>query len=684
MLAKIQQSIQDKTKHTGSRFHQPFKQASTTSAKYDQPKSASPLQLTKERQLRDYCRTNNMCFYCREPYDATHAAKCTKRPKNQVNALVLNDLDITLTDEVLKQLDMEDALAEEFCTLSLNALAGTEHGEAMKLRSLVKNKVFLLLVDSGSSHSFVSSTFLQRVGIVPVPAPPKQVRVANGDILISDKCVPDLAWWIQGHSFVTYMRVLDMPAYDAILGFDWLSAHSPITHHWDTKTMSFDHKGVSVTLQGVQTSHKTLEELPVDRLQKWMVGNDVWALAVVDVFPSEPAPEAIPDKVQQLLTEYQDVFAEPKGLPPERQYDHAIPILPHAIPVNCKPYRYSPLHKDEIERQVRELLAAGLITTSTSPYASPVLLVQKKDGSWRFCVDYRRLNDITIKNRFPMPLVDEILDELAGTSYFSKLDMRSGYHQVRMKKGEEPKTAFKTHHGHFEFRVMPFGLTNAPATFQCIMNDILSPFLRKFVLVFLDDILVYSPTLQDHVIHLEKVLSKLREHKLYMKRSKCSFAQHQLEYLGHIISDQGVSTDPAKTAAMMQWPIPTTVTEVRGFLGLTGYYRKFVKHYGLIAKPLTQLLKKKQFCWSPDAQQAFDNLKQAMSTTPVLTLPDFNVPFVVETDASEIGVGAVLMQRDQPVAFLSKALGPAHQKLFIYEKEFLALIMAVEKWRPYL
>ena len=239
--------------------------------------------------------------------------------------------------------------------------------------------------------------------------------------------------------------------------------------------------------------------------------------------------------------------------------------MPNAVPVNSKPYRYSPLHKDEIERQVKELLAAGLITPSTSPYASPVLLVQKKDGSWRFCVDYRRLNDITIKNRFPMPLVDEILDELAGTCYFSKLDMRSGYHQVRMKRGEEHKTAFKTHHGHFEFRVMPFGLTNAPATFQCIINDILSPFLRKFVLVFLDDILVYSPTLEDHVLHLKQVLSKLREHQLFMKRSKCSFAQHQLEYLGHIISDKGVSTDPTKTAAMLSWPTPSNVTELKGF-----------------------------------------------------------------------------------------------------------------------
>jgi hypothetical protein len=189
------------------------------------------------------------------------------------------------------------------------------------------------------------------------------------------------------------------------------------------------------------------------------------------------------------------------------------------------------LNKDEIERQVKELLPASLIVPSNSPYASPVLLVQKKDGTWKFCIDFRKLNDITIKNRFPMPLIDDILDELAGTKFFTKLDMRSGYHQVRMKEEDEHKTAFKTHHGHFQFRVMPFGLTNAPATFQCLMNDILSPFLRKFVLVFLDDILVYSPSLEEHISHLRQVLSLLRQHQLFMKLSKCSFAQKQLEYL---------------------------------------------------------------------------------------------------------------------------------------------------------
>ena len=193
-----------------------------------------------------------------------------------------------------------------------------------------------------------------------------------------------------------------------------------------------------------------------------------------------------------------------------------------------------------------------------------------------------------------MPIIEEILDELVGSKFFTKLDMRSGYHQVRMLPEDEHKTTFKTHHGHYQFKVMPFGLTNAPATFQCIMNQILQPFLRKFVLVFLDNILIYSNTLEDHASHLEKVLATLRQHQLYLKSSKCTFAQDSLEYLGHIISSQGVATDKNKITAMLHWPVPTTVTELRTFLGLTGYYRRFVKHYGLLTKPLTQLLKYKQ------------------------------------------------------------------------------------------
>lgn len=283
-----------------------------------------------------------------------------------------------------------------------------------------------------------------------------------------------------------------------------------------------------------------------------------------------------------------------------------------------------------------------------------------------------------------MPLVDEILDELAGATFFSSLDMTAGYHQIRMKPGDEYKTAFKTHHGHYEFLVMPFGLTNAPATFQCTMNSILAPYLRKFAMVFIDDILVYSATLADHISHLRLVLTALRDHQFFLKQSKCKFAKSELSYLGHIITDAGVATDPSKVVAMLQWPVPTNFTELRGFLGLTGYYRRFVQHYGLLAKPLTNLLRQKQFHWTAAAQTAFQNLKTAMTTTPVLTLPRFDLPFEVETDASDGGLGAVLMQQGKPVAYLSKALGEQNKHLSIYEKEFLALMMAVDRWRPYL
>jgi hypothetical protein len=408
----------------------------------------------------------------------------------------------------------------------------------------------------------------------------------------------------------------------------------------------------------------------------------------VELFLLHDSPEStvqLPEEVQSILQKFQTVFAEPVGLPPRRLCDHSIPLVPGAQPVNKRAYRYTPQLKDEIEKQIQEMLASGVIRISTSAFSSPIILVRKKDNSWRIVVDYRHLNALTIKSKYPVPVIDELLDELAGACWFSKLDLRAGYHQIRLAPGEEFKTAFATHHGQFEFTVMAFGLTGAPATFLSAMNDTLKDYLRKFVLVFFDDILIYSSSYDDHLKHIALVLQRLQEHSWQVKMSKCEFAQASIAYLGHVISAAGVSTDQSKIATVRDWPVPTSVKELRSFLGLSGYYRKFVKNYGIIAKPLTNLLRKGVlYVWTNETDQSFQTLKHSLINAPVLSLPDFAKQFVIETDASDSGIGAVLLQAGHPIAFVSRALGPRTKGLSTYEKEYLAILMAIDQWRPYL
>jgi hypothetical protein len=262
-----------------------------------------------------------------------------------------------------------------------------------------------------------------------------------------------------------------------------------------------------------------------------------------------------------------------------------------------------------------------------------VLLVKKVDDSWRFCVDYRALNAKTVKDKFLIPVVEELLDELRGAS-FTKLDLRSGYHQVLMHPDDVHMTAFRTHQGLFEFLVMPFGLTNVSAMFQALMNDVLRPFLRRFVLVFFDDILIYSSAWSEHLRHVCLVFKQLQAHKLYLKKSKCFLGARYVPYLGHVISADGVAMDGEKVQTVLSWPPPTTVRAVCAFLGLAGYYRRFIKDYGATAAPLTQLLRKDSFRWSAEAAAAFRALQRALTTTPVLQLPAFDSEFIVECDTS--------------------------------------------------
>jgi hypothetical protein len=335
----------------------------------------------------------------------------------------------------------------------------------------------------------------------------------------------------------------------------------------------------------------------------------------------ETASPELNVEVLDILHQYNDVFQEPTALPPERTCDHTIPLQNGSQPPNVRPYRMPHKQKNLVEELVNKMLKTSEIRPSNSPYSSPAILVRKKDKSWRLCVDYRQLNSITIKNRYPIPVIEDLLDELQGATIFSKLDLRSGYHQIRMSPQHIAKTAFSTHMGHYEYLVMPFGLTNAPATFQQLMNNIFAQHLRKFVLVFFDDILIYSKNLQQHRAHLNSVLQILRLHQLKAKLSKCTFAVPSVEYLGHVLSGNGVATDPSKIQEIISWQAPETVKQLRGFLGLTGYYRRFVKGYASICRPLHDVLKKNSFSWASPQQAAFEALKLAMTTPLFLFCP---------------------------------------------------------------
>jgi hypothetical protein len=346
----------------------------------------------------------------------------------------------------------------------------------------------------------------------------------------------------------------------------------------------------------------------------------------------------------------------------------------------------SALENAEIKKQVQELLEKGFIRPSTSPCGSPIVLVRKKDGSWRMCIDYRALNKITIKNRYPLPRIDDLLDQLKEVVYFTKLDLHSGYHQVRVAAEQDAwKTAFKTKQGLYEWLVMPFGLTNAPATFMRLMNDVLRPFLDDFVIVYLDDILIFSKTWEEHLKHVKQTLDVLKREKLYVKLSKCEFGKTSLNYLGHIVGGGELKIDPSKVAVIVNWPKPKSATEVRSFLGAAQYWRKFISNFSSIAAPLHALTGlNKVFQWGGKHQKAFDTLKEKISTTPVLALPDLQRPFEIQTDASDYAMGAVLTQHGKPICYHSETFNPAVVNYPTYDKELYALVQSVKKWKHYL
>lgn len=569
--------------------------------------------------------------------------------------------------------------AQLYLAMSKAAMGSSASAWAVCFSGLVQGNAVKILIDSGSSASFVSTALASKLVNVSLASSSSTVHVAGGGILQSCQMVQQMQWSIGDYTFCSDFWVLPLCSYDLIVGMDWLEQFSPMQIDWRCKWLLIPYQGEWILLQGLTSDRPEKLLLQVCHIEDSADDSSPIASSFTQFDSS------LPLEIQSLLGRFQSVLEPPTELPPSRACNHTISLIPGAQPVFIRPYRYPPGLKDEIEKQVNEMLEQGIIHPSASPFSSPVLLVKKKDGSYRFCVDFRQLNAITAKSKFPVLVFDELMDELGSASWFSTLDLRAGFHQILLQPGEEPKTAFQTHCGQYEFRVMTFGLTGAPGSFQGAMNSTLAPGLRKFVVVFFDDILVYSRSFEEHLVHLELMFQWLAEDQWKVKLSKCKFAQREISYLGHVLTEHGLKTDPAKIQAISSWPVPSNVRSVRGFLGLAGYYRKFIRHFSLITKPLTDLLHKDSlFVWTSIHDEAFATLKAALSSAPVLGIPDFSKPFHIETDASGYGIGAVLIQDGHPLAFISKALGKPHLGLSAYEKEYLAILMAVDQWRHYL
>ncbi|GJZ51508.1 putative nucleotidyltransferase, ribonuclease H [Tanacetum coccineum] len=423
--------------------------------------------------------------------------------------------------------------------------------------------------------------------------------MANGNLVGTNTVIQDCTLILLNQPFEIDLMPIKLGSFDVVIGMDWLSKYHA--------RIICDEKVVHIPIDGETLIIR--EDIPVVR-------------GFLEVFP-----EDLP------------------GLPLVHQEEFQIDLIPGAAPVARAPYRLAPSEMQELSDQLQELAYRGFIRLSTSPWGAPVLFVKKKDGSFRMCIHYRELNKLTVRNRYPLPRIDDLFDQLQGSSTYSKIDLRSGYHQLRVRDEDIPNTAFRTWYRHYEFQVMPIGLTNAPAVFMDLMN---------------------------------------RE-KLYAKFSKCDFWISIVQFLGHVIDSQGIHVDPAKIEAVKNWASPTTPIEVRQFLGLAGYYRRFIKDFSKIAKSLTELTQKnKKYIWGENQESAFQLLKQKLCEAPILALPEGNDDFVVYCDASNQGLGVVLMQREKVIAYASRQLKPHEENYTTHDLELGAVVFALKIWRHYL
>ncbi|KAD3067306.1 hypothetical protein E3N88_35186 [Mikania micrantha] len=547
---------------------------------------------------------------------------------------------------------------------------------------LLNNLYASVLFDTGADKSFISPEFASLLSLPVVDLEtPYVIELANGKMIKTNSVIQRCSLNLNDHLFNIDLLPIEIGSFDVVVGMDWLSVNQAEVI-CENKVIRIPlSEGNTLLVQGERAGRK-LGIISSMQTQKCLrKGCPAFLAYVINSSSSQKRIENIP-----VVKDFPEVFPEDiSGLPPMRQVEFHIDLIPGAAPVAKAPYRLAPSEMQELSGQLQQLLDKGFIRPSFSPWGAPILFVKKKDGSFRMCIDYRELNKLTIKNRYPLPRIDDLFDQLQGATYFSKIDLRSGYHQLRVHEDDVPKTAFRTRYGHYEFLVMPFGLTNAPAVFTDLMNRVCRPYLDKFVIVFIDDILIYSRNQQEHAQHLKLILELLAREKLYAKFSKCEFWLREVQFLGHVVNQNGIQVDPSKIQAVKQWETPRTPTKIRQFLGLAGYYRRFIKNFSKIALPLTTLTQKNQpFIWDSQQEEAFQLLKHKLCNAPILALPEGTDNFTVYCDASRQGLGCVLMQNDKVIAYASRQLKVHEKNYTTHDLELGAVVFALKIWRHYL
>lgn len=618
----------------------------------------------------------------------------------------------------------------------LDPLPGDEYKRQMMWEGSVvtsrgEEKGVRVLIDSGATRNMISERTARALLRVSTGRAKTTFRFADGGLFTSDKYCPKVQLRIKGYTTTLDLLVCRLHSSDVILGMEWLHKENPAID-WTKGTIT-----LQTTESGVMTSDATTTSTTQPRGKNDNESDDdgpvqveyvtasamrrtlkkpgsVDKAAVIFVNTVEEGVNEVgtlsnaqdkkgglpgvndetPHEVKNVINEYYDLFAPPTGLPPSRPgHDHKITLTTDARPPYRYPFRLSPKETEELEKQLKEMLAKGHIQPSNSPFGAPVLFAKKKDGTLRLCIDYRALNKSTVRDRYPLPHIGNLLDKLSGAKIFSTMDCKSGFHQNRMDEKDMHKTAFVTHQGSFEWRVLPMGLTNAPATFQRLMNSILGPFAR-FCAVYLDDIIIFSKTEEEHAAHVRKVFQALRKNAIHLHPTKCHFGRREINFLGYVVAPGQIKMQPDKVKAVRDWVLPTNKKQLQSFLGFTNFYRDHIKHYAHITAPLTDLLADTTPHTTlpkplpADAVRAFSDIKEAMCKAPVLRMVDPTRPFIVYTDASDVAVGAVLHQvfddGEFPVAFKSRKLTATQQRYHARDRELLAVRFALEQWRHYL